>query len=224
MLAARERLGPALVGTSNVQLALRHGLQAIGTNAHELPMVLAALSRSDTELAAAPYRVLEEWQALYRPLLDIVLPDANGTETFLRRAPAWVAQWGGIRLDSGDPLGLSEAVIAWWIAHGEDPTRKTLILSDGLDVEDIERLHRQLQGRVRLCFGWGTLLSNDFRSLLPGDDLVPLSLVIKAVSANGRPTVKLSDTAGKTLGAAEEVARYWRVFGGGQAVERRVEV
>ena len=115
-------------------------------------------------------------------------------------------------------------MIAWWQSHGEDPRSKTLILSDGLDVEEIERLHRQLHGRVRLCFGWGTLLSNDFRGLLAGDALAPLSLVIKAVSANGRPTVKLSDTAGKTLGPAEEVERYRRVFAGGQAVERRLEV
>lgn len=175
-----------------------------------------------------PYRVLREWQAIYSPPLDIVLPDAFGTETFLRGAPAWVARWGGMRLDSADPQALSEAVIAWWIAHGEDPRNKTLILSDGLDVEAIEGLHRQLAGRVRLCFGWGTPLSNDFRGLLSGeglgDELAPLSLVIKAVSANGRPTVKLSDTAGKTLGPAAELERYRRVFAGGTAVERRLEV
>ena len=36
-------------------------LEAIGTNAHELPMVYAALAKSDDELRAAPYRVLEDW-------------------------------------------------------------------------------------------------------------------------------------------------------------------
>lgn len=224
LLAARDRLGPALLGTSNVRLALRHGLTPIGTNAHELPMVLAALTGSDAELAEAPYRVLREWREVYGPPLDIVLPDAYGTEAFLRRAPAWVARWGGIRLDSGDPQALSEAVIAWWKAHGEDPSTKTLILSDGLDVEDIERLHRQLAGRVRVCFGWGTLFSNDFRGLLPADDLAPLSLVIKAVSANGSPTVKLSDTAGKTQGPAAEVERYRRVFAAGPGLERVMAV
>ncbi len=224
LLAARQRLGPALLGTSNLQLALRHGLQPVGTNAHELPMVLAALAGSDAELADAPYRVLQQWQELYAPPLDIVLPDAYGTETFLHRAPAWVPRWGGIRLDSGDPEALGEAVIAWWLAHGEDPTAKTLILSDGLDVEAMERLHIRFAGRVRLCFGWGTLLSNDFRGLHPDDALAPLSLVCKAISANGRPTVKLSDTAGKTLGPAAEVARYQRVFAVGPAAVRAIEV
>jgi nicotinate phosphoribosyltransferase len=224
LLAARQRLGAALLGTSNLQLALRYGLQPIGTNAHELPMVLGALAGSDAELAEAPYRVLQQWQELYGPPLDIVLPDAYGTETFLHRAPAWVARWGGMRLDSGDPQALGEAVIAWWLAHGEDPSVKTLIFSDGLDVEAIERLHHQFAGRVRLCFGWGTLLSNDFRGLHPADALAPLSLVCKAISANGRPTVKLSDTAGKMLGPAADVARFQRVFAAGPAAERLIEV
>lgn len=224
LLAARQRLGGALLGTSNLRLALRHGLQPIGTNAHELPMVLGALAGSDAELANVPYRVLQQWQELYAPPLDIVLPDAYGTETFLRRAPAWVARWSGIRLDSGDPQALGEAVIAWWLDHGEDPAAKTLIFSDGLDVEGIEQLHHQFATRVRLCFGWGTLLSNDFRGLHPEDALAPLSLVCKAISANGRPTVKLSDTAGKMLGPPTEVARYQRVFAPGQPAERLIEV
>lgn len=55
-------------------------------------------------------------------------------------------------------------------------------------------------------FGWGTNVTNDL-------GLAPLSLVVKAVSANGRPTVKLSDNLAKATGPAEEVARYKRVFG-----------
>ncbi|MEB3199751.1 MAG: nicotinate phosphoribosyltransferase [Synechococcaceae cyanobacterium] len=224
LLTARERLGPALLGTSNVELALRHGLPPIGTNAHELPMVLAALADSDAELAAAPYRVLEDWQQVFSAPLDVVLPDAYGTEGFLARAPAWVARWHGMRLDSGDPLAMGERLIAWWVAHGEDPRDKTVIFSDGLDVDAIEQLHEELAGQVRLCFGWGTLLSNDFRGLGPDDALAPLSLVCKAISANGRPTVKLSDTAGKTLGPAGEVSRYRRVFAASMAAERELEV
>ena len=74
--------------------------------------------------------------------------------------------------------------------------------------------------RVKLSFGWGTLLTNDFRNLAPDDALGPYSLVCKAVSANGRPTVKLSDNPAKALGPADQVARYKRVFDvGAQKVE-----
>ena len=56
---------------------------------------------------------------------------------------------------------------------------------------------------MKLSFGWGTLLTNDFRGLAPDDALAPFSLVCKAVSANGRPTVKLSDNPAKAIGPAD---------------------
>ena len=66
---------------------------------------------------------------------------------------------------------------------------------------------------MKVCFGWGTLLTNDFRGLAAGDTLAPFSLVCKAVAANGRPTVKLSDNPNKAIGPADEIARYRRIFG-----------
>jgi nicotinate phosphoribosyltransferase len=59
------------------------------------------------------------------------------------------------------------------------------------------------------------MLTNDFRGLVPDDRLAPFSLVCKAVSANGRPTVKLSDNPNKAMGPVDEIARYKRVFGVG---------
>ena len=57
----------------------------------------------DAALAAAPYRVLADWQEDYEGNLRIILPDTYGTEGFLERAPDWLAHWTGIRIDSGDP-------------------------------------------------------------------------------------------------------------------------
>ena len=51
--------------------------------------------------------------------------------------------------------------------------------------------------------------------LAAGDALAPFSVVCKAVAANGRPTVKLSDNPNKAMGPAGEIARYKRVFGVG---------
>src|SRR4051812_35293839 len=51
--ALKEGLGNALIGSSNVLLAMDTDLEAIGTNAHELPMVLAALAGNDEELLQA---------------------------------------------------------------------------------------------------------------------------------------------------------------------------
>ena len=41
------------------------GLEAIGTNAHELPMVYAALAEDDSALHDAPYEVLRDWARMY---------------------------------------------------------------------------------------------------------------------------------------------------------------
>jgi nicotinate phosphoribosyltransferase len=213
--AMREGLEGAFTGTSNCLIAMRSEVEAIGTNAHELPMVYSALANTDAELAQAPYQVLADWQEEHDGNLRIMLPDTYGTEGFLRNAPDWLAGWTGIRIDSGDPATGAEIAIRWWQERGEDPRKKLVIFSDGLDVEKIEELHRQFVGRVKVSFGWGTMLTNDFRGLAAGDALAPFSLVCKAVSANGRPTVKLSDNPNKALGPKDQIERYKRVFGVG---------
>ena len=214
--AMREGLGERFVGTSNCLIAKNRDLEAIGTNAHELPMVYAALADTDEELAHAPYKVMADWHDEHDGNLRIILPDTFGTHDFLERAPDWLAGWTGIRVDSGAPEDGAEAAIRWWQARGEDPREKMIIFSDGLDVDRIIALHTRFSGRVRTSFGWGTLLTNDFRGLTPDDALAPFSLVCKAVSADGRPTVKLSDNPRKALGPEDEIARYRRVFGVGE--------
>ncbi len=219
-----EGLGPAFIGTSNCRIAMRRDIEAIGTNAHELPMVYSALARNDDELRQAPYRVLADWHEEHDGNLRIILPDTYGTAGFLKHAPDWLAKWTGIRIDSGDPAAGAETAISWWKSRGEDPTQKLVIFSDGLDVDKIEELHRTFVGRVKVSFGWGTLLTNDFRGFAKNDGLSPFSLVCKAVSANGRPTVKLSDNPNKAMGPKDEVARYMRVFGVGHQVASDVVV
>jgi nicotinate phosphoribosyltransferase len=224
--ALREGLGPRLIGTSNVLLAMDTGLEAIGTNAHELPMVAAALAPSDAEVAAAPYRVLDEWRAHYGGNLLVVLPDAFGTTAFLRDAPDWVADWTGFRPDSMPPIEGGEQIIAWWRAHGRDPAAKLLVFSDGMDVDSIEQTQRHFHGRVRTSFGWGTNLTNDFRGCDPraGRRLEPISLVCKVTEANGRPAVKLSDNPAKATGDPAAIERYLRIFGGAGRADAAVSV
>jgi nicotinate phosphoribosyltransferase len=204
-------------GTSNTALAYKHDLEAIGTNAHELPMAMAAMASrgSDEELRESQYKVLELWQRSYGGALLIMLPDTFGTTQFLEGAPDWVANWTGQRIDSKDPVVAGDEYIRWVERHGLDARKKRLIASDGLDVGDIVRLHEYFSGRVRFSAGWGTLLTNDFRGCHPrGEDtLAPLSLVCKLTSADGVPTVKLSDNARKAFGPEALVERYRTVFG-----------
>ena len=240
--AARDVLGGAFKGTSNTYLAYKHDLEAIGTNAHELPMALAAMAKDDQELKSAQYRLLQLWQQTYHGELLILLPDTFGTTQFLQSAPDWVASWTGQRADSKDPYVAGDEYIGWLEQRGCDPRQKLFIASDGLDVDDILGLHAYFSGelrgraspadfqqandflddgkwkfqpRIRFSAGWGTLLTNDFRNCNPrGDDSFdPVNLVCKLNDADGRPAVKLSDNPAKALGAPAEVERYRRVFG-----------
>jgi len=224
--ALKEGLGNAFTGTSNVLLAMDSDLEAIGTNAHELPMVLAALARDDDELRAAPYRVLEDWQSYYNGNLLIVLPDSFGTTAFLRDAPDWVAGWTGFRPDSAPAIEGGEEIIAWWKQKGVDPRKKRLIFSDGLDIDSIEETYLHFDGKVRMSFGWGTNLTNDFRNCapIPIPGLDPISVVCKVTETEGRPAVKLSDNPAKAIGDPQEIERYLRIFGSKGRIEQPVLV
>ncbi|MGA7243783.1 MAG: nicotinate phosphoribosyltransferase [Terracidiphilus sp.] len=240
--AMSDVLGENFIGSSNTYMAYLHDLEAIGTNAHELPMAMAALSNSDEELKQAQYRMLELWQQTYQGELLILLPDTFGTTQFLENAPDWVANWTGQRMDSKDPYVAGDEYIAWLGQRGSDPTSRRLIASDGLDVDLILALHAYFGGtilddsaptdfrsagdfldktkwipkhRIRFSAGWGTYLTNDFRNCNPrgGDGFNPVSLVCKLSEVEGRPTVKLSDNYQKAMGPPDEIERYRRIFG-----------
>jgi nicotinate phosphoribosyltransferase len=224
--ALKEGIGPAFTGTSNVLLAMDSDLEAVGTNAHELPMVRAALANTDEQLLSSNYDVMRDWNRLYGGNLLIVLPDTYGTAAFLRNAPEWVADWTGFRPDSAPPIEGGEKIIDWWKKMGRDPRQKLLIFSDGLDVDAIIDTYRHFEGRVRMSFGWGTNLTNDFAGCAPREieGLKPISLVCKVSEADGRPAVKLSDNPKKATGDAAEVERYLKFFGTEDRVEQAVFV
>ncbi|MGC4024222.1 MAG: nicotinate phosphoribosyltransferase [Mesorhizobium sp.] len=224
--ALKEGIGEAFTGTSNVLLAMDNDLEALGTNAHELPMVFAALTDNDEDLKKSPYRVLQDWQRYYGGNLLIVLPDAFGTDAFLRDAPNWVADWTGFRPDSAPPIEGGERIIRWWKEKGVDPTKKLLIFSDGLDVDTIIKTYEHFDGKVRMSFGWGTNLTNDFEDCAPRptSQLDAISLVCKVTEANGRPVVKLSDNPEKATGDPKEIKRYIRLFGESGRVRQKVWV
>src|SRR5580704_9051487 len=146
--AMAVNLGTAFTGTSNAFLAHKHDLEAIGTNAHEIPMALAALAPHDDDegLRASQYRVLELWQATYEGALRIMLPDTFGTSQFLETAPDWAADWTGQRIDSKNPYVAGDEYINWLNRHGRKPNDKLIIASDALDVDEILGLHAYFGG------------------------------------------------------------------------------
>lgn len=204
----KDELPGQFLGTSNTHLAMKYGILPMGTSAHELFMVMACLSGdSDEDIRSSHNKVLQDWWDLYGWGLSIALTDTFGTDFFFRDMTYEQAKnWKGLRHDSGDPIEFGEKAIKFYEDKGIDPREKFLIFSDGLNAQTILKISEHFKDRIRVSFGWGTNLTNDL-------GFKALPIVIKVSSANGRPTVKLTDNLAKAMGSKEDIERYKRIFG-----------
>ena len=191
-----------VLGTSNVELAARHGIPALGTMAHQLFMVTTAraLAEGGRDLVEPSLVVLARWAEMF-PTLRTLLPDTYTTPTLLDAAGDDVAAWPAVRIDSGDPIEIGRQVLRWWEHHGEGPRDHALVFSDALDLRAMSLLHDIFEATTDVSFGWGTNLTNDV-------GVAALALVIKPDAVDGIPCVKLSDDLAKATGDRQEIARY----------------
>lgn len=184
---ARESDWTGFIGTSNVDLARCNRIQAIGTYAHELEMVVR--NHFSNEFLATR-DVLRKWGLMYPPELRIALTDTYGTFNFLSNHGDYLLEndWRGIRLDSGDPFVIGGMVNRWLKERG---AHWDVVFSDGLDANTIVGLQSFFEGtNVHPVFGWGTGFTN------PHTDL---SLVMKATESNGQKTYKITDDDSKSI-------------------------
>lgn len=187
-----------LVGTSNVWLAKKLGLKAIGTVAHE--WFMAHMSLVD-RLEEAQKRALHVWLQEYGENLGTALTDTFGTSAFWRDFdPVLARAFSGVRHDSGNPFQFGFTAIEQYKKMGIDPRTKTIVFSDSLDFPKMVALFETFTGTIGVSFGIGTNLMNDV-------GFNPLSIVMKLMSLNGRPLVKISDVAGKIMGSCEMVEK-----------------
>jgi len=188
-------------GTSNVFLAKKHGLVAIGTMAHEY---LQSYQAFDVRLRDFQKMALEDWVQEYRGDLGVALTDVVGMDAFLRDFDLYFAKlFDGLRHDSGDPIAWGEKALAHYAKLRIDAHTKRMTFSDGLDLETAFGIWRHFADRTQLGFGIGTSLTNDV-------GLVPLNIVMKLTQCNGQPVAKLSDSPGKTLCHDETFLAYLR--------------
>lgn len=201
----KERVPQYFAGTSNVLLAMRHGVTPLGTLAHEYMQACQALG---PRLRDAQVFALDKWAQEYRGDLGIALSDTYGTDAFLRDFDMYFCKlFDGARHDSGDPFAWGEKMIAHYQKNRVDPRTKTLIFSDQLSFPLAIEIARRFHGRVRTAFGIGTNLTNDV-------GFEPINIVIKMTGCNGQPVAKVSDAPGKTVSTDPGYLAYLRqVYG-----------
>lgn len=194
--AAKKYGKPCFVGTSNVEFALKYDIKAIGTFAHEWVSGIAALMG----YSHANKWAMEKWVETYKGNLGIALTDTFGLDAFLKDFDMKYAKlFDGVRHDSGDPLVFADKIIAHYEYLGIDPKTKTIVFSDGLIPEMVNKIDKHVNNRIKTSYGIGTNYTND----LPGVE--PLNIVIKLVRINGIDAIKLSDVEGKHTGNPETI-------------------
>ena len=190
------------VGTSNVYLAMKHGVTPIGTYAHEFVQIYQGID--SIPLAYTNHYAMKDWYDEYQGDNGTALTDTITTDLFLLDFNrAMVNNYTGVRHDSGDPFEWGEKIIAHYKKYGVDPKTKLLLFSDSLDFDRAQALYDHFKDKAKVSFGIGTFCSND-----TGVD--PLNIVIKLQYVNGRPVAKLSDVHGKEMCRDKDYLTYLR--------------
>ena len=198
------------VGTSNVYLAMKHGLIPTGTQAHEYIMCVGQGNHKHNP-AYSNWYAMESWVKEYGILNGTALTDTITTDCFLRDFNlTYATLFSGVRHDSGDPYEWGDKIVKHYQDLGIDPKTKTLLFSDSLNFKKADEIFRYFRNKAKVAFGIGTYISND-------TDVEPLNIVMKVTKCNGQDVAKLSDIEGKGMCKNPEYIDYlqrcidWRI-------------
>ena len=191
---------PGFVGTSNVYLAHKYDLKAVGTQAHEFIMCVGQGNHKHNP-AYSNWYAMDSWIKEFSVMNGIALTDTIGTDLFLKDfGLTYATLFSGVRHDSGAPKAWGEKIIDHYQKLGINPMNKTLLFSDSLNFEKAIGIKKHFEGQCKVAFGIGTFLSN------PLDN--PLNIVMKVTECNGCPVAKLSDVDGKGMCKDLEYVEY----------------
>lgn len=232
LVKAKERaehlkLPGKLSGTSNVRLAMDFGLRPMGTVGHQWFMGIAALTG---DYATCTETALRIWLGCFGEGIWRVAPtDTFGTQAFLKsfRRPlqdpspqdpseartggvdgntTFAQAFSGVRQDSGDPVNFVKVMRQFYDDAGITE-KKTIVFSDSLTVDRCLQYKSICEGAgFESAFGVGTSFTNDFEST-SDQRSAPLNVVMKLMTADGKPAIKIGDTVGKSSGDRDTLER-----------------
>jgi nicotinate phosphoribosyltransferase len=198
--ALKKSGGTSFIGTSNVHFAIESNTKPIGTHAHEWFMFHGA--KYGFKMANA--MGLENWTQVYQGDLGIALTDTFTTDVFLKQFNKKFSKlFDGVRHDSGNPFEFADKIVSHYSAMGINPLSKTIIFSDGLNYDKVEKIVSYCKGRIGVSFGIGTNFTNDVGPK-------PMNIVIKMTeitddNKNWIAVVKLSDEEMKHTGTPKMI-------------------
>ncbi|KAF2755078.1 nicotinate phosphoribosyltransferase [Pseudovirgaria hyperparasitica] len=231
-----------LSGTSNVHFAEQFDLNPIGTVAHEWFMGVAAFHNdyeNATEMALQrwvgtfgegvlavaltdTFGTPAFLRAFTKSIQPVNVDQSQFTSTHKEQpvvtedptSSTYAQVFTGVRQDSGDPLDFVKMMRIFY-DEIDIKDKKTIVFSDSLNIELCLKYKKAAEASgFQPTFGVGTFLTNDFENKTDKNKKsVPLNIVIKIASVEGRNAVKISDNIGKNTGNQAEVDRVKRVLG-----------
>jgi len=191
VVAAFKKIGGTCGGTSNLHFAMKHGLNPVGTMAHEWIMGHAGLMGVEQ----ANLNALDAWLEVYQGRLDTALTDTYTTEYFLKNIAGRLAQtYDAVRHDSECPFVFADRILEFYQDEAIDAATKGIIFSDSLNVDKVIAIEQHVAERIKTWYGIGTHFTNDF------GDSPALNIVIKLYEVNGVKVAKISDNPIKASG------------------------
>lgn len=201
------------LGTSNVFFAMKYGLTPIGTMSHQLIENEEVMSG----LLECNFSLMKKWSEVYEGNLGIYLYDCFGDKVFFNNFSTKYAKlFDGLRIDSGDNYEQLEKIVKKYEELRIDPKTKSVIFSNGLDIDDAIQIHKHVNGCINDSYGIGTTFTCGFKEIdwngihVPKVDIKPMNIVIKLTKCrysnkhSWSDCVKLSCDKGKTLGNKEK--------------------
>lgn len=190
------------LGTSNVYLAKKYNLTAIGTMSHQFIETCSLYGYNE-----ANYIAMDYWQSVYNGSLGIFLFDTYTRKAFFENFTELHAKlFDGLRVDSGDNETALRDIIKKYQDLGIDPKTKAIVFSNALTTEQAIKLHKTVNGQMKDSYGIGTHFTCDVENVEPMNIVVKLTASKITEKRDWKKVVKLSDDRGKYTGDPEEIA------------------
>ena len=180
---------------------MKYDLTPIGTMSHQFIETCSLYGYNE-----ANYLAMDYWQDVYAGSLGVFLYDTYTRKAFFQNFTQLHAKlFDGLRVDSGDNYEALEEIIEKYKELGVDPAQKSIIFSNGLNVDEAIAIHEAVAGRMQDSFGIGTHLTCDV------DNVKAMNIVVKLTAAKitekrtWKKVVKLSDDLGKYTGDPGEI-------------------
>ena len=184
-------------GTSNVWLAMKYNLKALGTMSHQL----ISFEENVSGVFECNYNVMKKFSDVFDGDNGTYLYDCFGDEVFFKNLSKRMAMmYTGLRVDSGVEEEQTEKIINKYKSLGIDPASKQVVYSNGLNIDRCIEIHKFCNGRVKDSYGVGTHLTCDVDNVKPSNIVIKLTKCRITETREWHDCIKLSCDKGKTLG------------------------